>query len=164
MTSSPINRQGNWISLLTVINAIATLQFDKIGSINEDTDGNFFVGPYIDSYATAYPEYKVEVYKSLEPQQRGPFNSISSWYRSMGLLQRKFVLGDPEEEEESRDASVAQCEVLAEFAPSIALRTFEKGPFVINHNDLSPQNILVSNSTFSFSISSLGWLRTIFSI
>lgn len=130
-------------------NVVAALPFDKIGALCEGSDGNFFVGPYIDSTGTAFPKYKAEAYKSLKPQHRGPFTSTSAWYRGIARLNRKCVLGDPDPEmEDIRDKTIAEYELLAEFVPRIALKAFAKGPFVITHNDLTPRNILVSDSSF----------------
>lgn len=125
----------------------AALKFDKIGSLQEDSNGDFFVGPYVDSNGTAYPKAKAEAYMSLESHHRGPFATTSDWYDAMALSQRNFVLADPEEE--SRDSSIAEYELLAEFAPKIVSAAYEKGPFVVNHNDLTPQNILVRGKMLS---------------
>jgi hypothetical protein len=120
----------------------ASLKFDKIGCLREDPDGGFFVAPYTETNATAFPQYKTITYNKLSPQQKGPFTSISGWYNSMAELNRKFALGDPEEED--RDETVADYELLAELAEHFVIPEFEHGPFVLNHNDLTIQNILVS--------------------
>lgn len=133
---------------------IASLTFDKIGSLREDSNGNFFVGPYIDSMATAYPKHKGAVYNGLDSCNKGPFTSVSDWYRAMALLNRKFALEDPEEDEEDRAATVGNYELLAEFADKIVIEEFDHGPFVINHNDLTVQNILVGRFIHSLFLSS----------
>jgi hypothetical protein len=84
------------------------------------------------------------VYHSLEPSHlRGPFSSVSAWYNAMAELNRKFALGDPEEEG-SKEETVVDYELLAELVDSFVIQDFASGPFVINHNDLTVQNILVS--------------------
>ena len=110
--------------------------------MREDSEGNFYVGPYVDSNGTAYPRYKAEAYKSLGPENHGPFESTSDWYAAISQLNRQFTLEDPEEEGD-RDESVAEYELLAEFAPKIVVEEYANGPFVINHNDLTLRNILV---------------------
>jgi hypothetical protein len=73
--------------------------------------------------------------RDLSSQQQNGTTAISR-------LNRKFAIEDPEEEGD-RDESVAEYELLAEMAPKIVVKGFENGPFVINHNDLTLQNILV---------------------
>lgn len=63
----------------------------------------------------------------------------------MAELNRKSALEDPEEEGD-RDVTVAEYELLAELSDKIIIKEFESGPFVINHNDLTVQNILVRKS------------------
>lgn len=63
----------------------------------------------------------------------------------MAELNRKSALEDPEEEGD-RDVTVAEYELLAELADKIIIKEFESGPFIINHNDLTVQNILVRKS------------------
>ena len=83
------------------------------------------------------------MYSSLEPHHRGPFSSTLDWYHSMTELNRKFALGDPEEEGD-REETVADYELLAELMDTFVIKNLANGPFVINHNDLTVQNILVS--------------------
>ncbi|KAK2754782.1 hypothetical protein FQN54_006675 [Arachnomyces sp. PD_36] len=116
----------------------------QLGSLREDSDGNFFVGPFVDSTGTAHPQCKAEMYQSLKPQHRGPYKSTSAWYRGMASLNRRYALVDPDEDD-TRDETVAQYEILTELAPRIISKTFNKGPFVIHHNDLTTQNILVDD-------------------
>lgn len=63
----------------------------------------------------------------------------------MTELNRKFALEDPEEED-NREEIVADYELLAELLDNFVIKDLANGPFVINHNDLTVQNILVSVS------------------
>ncbi|RJE18528.1 hypothetical protein PHISCL_09132 [Aspergillus sclerotialis] len=114
----------------------------QLGTLREDSNGSFFVGPYVDSSGTAYPKQRAAAYKALSARYKGPFPSVSDWYDAMAELNRKFSLEDPEEEGD-RDVTVAEYELLAELSDKIIVDEFKSGPFVINHNDLTVQNILV---------------------
>ena len=59
----------------------------------------------------------------------------------MTVLNRKSTLQDPDEDE--KDIAIAEYELLAELSDKVIVEEFETGPFVINHNDLTIQNILV---------------------
>lgn len=128
---------------LTIIPA--SFKFDKIGSLGEDSNGNFFVGPYVDIMDTASQKQRTQTYQSPSPHHKGPFSSTSDWYAAMSELNRKSAIEDPDEEED-KDVNVAQFELLAELSRDIIVEKFNDGPFVINHNDLTVQNILVRNS------------------
>lgn len=112
--------------------------------MREDSNGSFFVGPYVDSSGTAYPKQRAAAYKALSARYKGPFPSVLDWYDAMAELNRKSALEDPEEEGD-RDVTVAEYELLAELSDKIIVDEFKSGPFVINHNDLTVQNILVRN-------------------
>lgn len=120
------------------------MKFSRIGSLKEDPSGNFFVAPYVDPTATAYPEHRAAVYETLSPRHKGPFLSVSDWYNAMTELNRESALQAPEEDSDI-DINVAENELLAELSDNIIVEEFRKGPFVINHNDLTVQNILVRN-------------------
>lgn len=60
---------------------------------------------------------------------------------------RKSALQDPEEDD--RDLALAEYELLAELSDKAIVEEFEAGPFVINHNGLTVQNILVGNRSFA---------------
>lgn len=79
--------------------------------------------------------------EKLGPNQRGPFHSNSEWYRAITQLNRQFSLTDPEEE--ARAEAVGDYELLSEFSDRAVLKEYDNGPFVIHHNDLTVQNILV---------------------
>lgn len=124
------------------LNLLASLRFDKIGSLREAPDGTLFVGPYTETNATAYPKYKAVAYKKLEARYKGPFSSTSEWHQAMAELNRKVRIEDPEVEGD-RAEIVAEYELLAELSDHFVIREFSQGPFVLNHNDLTLQNILV---------------------
>jgi len=67
---------------------------------------------------------------------------VSDWYNAMAESNRKSAVEDPEEEED-RDVTVAEYELLAELSMDIVVEEFQNGPFVIDYNDLRVQNILV---------------------
>ncbi|RJE25068.1 Phosphotransferase enzyme family [Aspergillus sclerotialis] len=129
--------------LTDVILELASLKFSKIASLREDSDGNFFVGPYVDPAGTAYPEHRALAYETLSAHQKGPYSSISDWYKAMAVLNRRSALHDPDEED--KDVAVAEYELLAELSDKVIVKEFETGPFVVNHNDLTIQNILVGD-------------------
>ncbi|OQD77545.1 hypothetical protein PENDEC_c002G04149 [Penicillium decumbens] len=62
----------------------------------------------------------------------------------MAESNRKSAVEDPEEEED-RDVTVAEYELLAELSMDIVVEEFQNGPFVIDYNDLTVQNILVDD-------------------
>jgi len=123
--------------------ASPTCTFDKIGTLKRDSQGNFHVGPYVDPNGTAYPRVKASIYRSMDAKYHGPFCTISDFYRGMSQLNIRYALEDPEEED--RDVAVAEYKLLQEMSPKFIIEAFDKGPFVINHNDLTIQNILVDN-------------------
>ncbi|KAM5443291.1 hypothetical protein MferCBS31731_001612 [Microsporum ferrugineum] len=128
--------------LTDVILELASLKFDKIGSLREGPEGNFAIGPYIDPNSTACPQPRATAYSSLSDAHKGPFPSIHEWYEAMAQLNRRASL-DSLESEEDGDETVADYEILANLSNKIVVKEFDNGPFVINHNDLTVQNILV---------------------
>lgn len=66
----------------------------------------------------------------------------------MAELNRKSALQDPEEGSD-RDITVAEYELLTELSDNIIVEEFRSRPFVINHNDLTVQTILVRNHCFA---------------
>lgn len=65
-----------------------------------------------------------------------------NWYNATTELNQTCALQDSEEEDE-RDRTVTEYELLAELSDKIIAKEFRSGPFVIDHNDLMVQNILV---------------------
>ncbi|EEP81332.1 predicted protein [Uncinocarpus reesii 1704] len=127
--------------LTDVLLELASFKFSQIGSLREDPEGNFVVGPYIDPNSTAYPQHRATAYKSLDCLHKGPFSSVQEWYSAMAQLNRKASLDDLDEED--GDEVVADYEILASFTHKVLVKEYENGPFVLNHNDLTVQNILV---------------------
>jgi hypothetical protein len=115
---------------------------DRIGSLREDSEGNFFVAEYVDPNWTAYPEERAAAYQKLDLRDRGPYPTISDFYAAISRLNRKYALEDPDDED--KDETIAEYEVLAEMTSKMVIDEFENGPFVPLHNDLTTQNILVS--------------------
>ena len=64
----------------------------------------------------------------------------------MAGLNRDSTLKVPDEDD--KDVAVAEYELLMELSGNIIIEEFERGPFVINHNDLTVQNILVWDCAF----------------
>lgn len=88
------------------------------------------------------------MYETLSSHHKGPFSSVSDWYNAMAELNRKSALQDPEEGSD-RDITVAEYELLTELSDNIIVEEFRSRPFVINHNDLTVQTILVRNHCFA---------------
>ena len=85
--------------LTDIILQLASFKFDRIGSLREDSNGDFFVAPFVDSTGTAFPKHRVVIYNGkLDLSQRGPFHSTSEWYRAIAQINRQFSLTDSEEE------------------------------------------------------------------
>ncbi|KAI9824658.1 MAG: hypothetical protein M1826_007297 [Phylliscum demangeonii] len=126
---------------------LATLKFDKIGTLREDADGRFFIAAFADT-STAYPKQRASAYSKLAKAKQGPFSSISDFYEAMSDLNDIFVDEDAEseDEEEMTDKELArlQYQQLRGMAPKFILDDFQNGPFVINHDDLTGPNILVN--------------------
>lgn len=124
----------------TLLTSLASLTFESIGTLREDSQGNFFVGPYIDS-TTAYPEARAAAYRTMDVKDHGPFSTITQFYDAISRLNIKFAESDPEEED--RENTVIEYKMMRNMAPKFVIEAFDRGPFVINHSDLTIQNILV---------------------
>lgn len=93
---------------------------------------------------------------SLPTRYKGPYISMSSWYHSMSKLNYQHSILAYKEEVAARDERIgvksrqrmANFLILNEIGESIVMKEnvslFDKGPFVLNHDDLSWENILVS--------------------
>lgn len=128
--------------------SLASLKFDKIGSLREDSDGGFSVVAFADS-ATGSSKARASAYNKLAKSKQGPFSSIPEFYDAMSDLNDLNVNEDPEsedeeEEETDRENRVLQNKQLREMAPHFIIDAFCNGPFVIHHDDLTTGNILVS--------------------
>lgn len=135
----------------------ASLKFDKIGSLREDSDGGFFVVAFADS-STAYPKARASAYNKLSKSKQGPFSSIQEFYDAMSDLNDLHISEDPESEDEEekevteKENDVLQYRQLREMAPNFIVDAFCNGPFVINHDDLTARNILVSKSSIKIKL------------
>jgi hypothetical protein len=123
--------------------AIATCTFDKIGSLRESPEGGFYLTAYVDAFI-AYPEAKASAYHALMEEQRGPYSSVSQFYQAMADLNDHYVLLEPEIEPEEKETDRAMYREVGQLAPAFIVPALDHGPFVISHDDLAPQNILVS--------------------
>jgi len=96
---------------------------------------------YFDPYFTAYPEERAAAFRAMKSSDRGPYSSITEFYASISKLNISQTANGPEDEQRSND--LADYETLARMAVKFVLPEFDRGPFVIGHNDLTVQNILV---------------------
>lgn len=81
------------------------------------------------------------MYKALSSRHKGPFTSVSDWYNAIRSWTESLLRCLPK--------TVADYEILAKLSDNIIVEGFRSGPFVINHNDLTVQNILVRNHCFA---------------
>ncbi|KAL9081413.1 MAG: hypothetical protein Q9157_000132, partial [Trypethelium eluteriae] len=121
----------------------ASLTFDKIGSLRENSSGSFFVTEYVDPNTTAFPKERTAAFKSLEPKYRGPFSTVSDLYHASCLLGKAHVPIDPEKV--CREETIEDFETLDKMRSRLRIAEYEYGPFVLFHNDLTVQNILVDD-------------------
>jgi len=112
------------------LQTLASLTFDKIGSLREDSRGRFFVAEYVDPNTTAFPEERAMVFKNLESRYRGPFSTVSEFYHASCLLGKAHARTDPEGNDElpptNQQAAAAQTCSKECGVPSF---TFEKSSF-----------------------------------
>lgn len=54
--------------LTDIILQLTSLKFDKIGSLREDSNGSFYIAPYVDPIMTAYPKYKAARFQPHEAE------------------------------------------------------------------------------------------------
>ncbi|KAF8816734.1 hypothetical protein BYT27DRAFT_7237737 [Phlegmacium glaucopus] len=127
--------------LAAFIMQLASLQFDKIGTLQEQPvgSGTFSIAEYFDS-GIVYPEERGKIYEASSI--KGPFSTVSEYHSALLSLNHNFALADPEDEDGDYLRSVQQCRLLQ---PKLSLPQYENGPFVVNHDDLSSSNILVDD-------------------
>ena len=82
------------------------------------------------------------MFKSLESCDRGPFSTVTSFYHAQCVLGKEHAQINPEEEDIGE--TVEDFETLDVMIPKFRINDYENGPFVVAHNDLTVQNILVS--------------------
>ena len=117
------------------LRTLASLTFDKIGSLREDSKGGFFVTEYVDPNTTSFSEERVMAFKSLESSYRGPFSTVSEFYHASCLLGKAHARTDPEEK--SPEQAIEDFETLNKMIPKLRIDEYETGPFVLFHNDLT---------------------------
>jgi hypothetical protein len=120
---------------------LARHQFNQIGTLRETPSGTFKVVEYFNLYFTTYPKERAAAFCSMEGCDRGLYKSISEFYScisKLNILQATNGLPD-----EYGPKALAEYEVLTRMASKFVVPEFDHGPFVIGHNDLTVQNILV---------------------
>ncbi|KAF8963627.1 hypothetical protein BDZ97DRAFT_985523 [Flammula alnicola] len=120
---------------------LASLQFDKIGNLQEQPVGSgaFCVSEYFDA-GILFPPERGQIYDASS--SKGPFSTVSEYHSAILSLNENFAAVDEEDEDGDYLCSVQQCHLIQ---PKISLPQYEKGPFVLNHDDLSSSNILVDD-------------------
>jgi len=98
-------------------------------------------------------------FKSLESSYRGPFSTVSEFYHASCLLGKAHARTDPKEE--SPEQAIEDFETLNKMIPKLRIDEYENGPFVLFHNDLTVQNILVSISSKNLSFCQITVLSSI---
>jgi len=127
-------------------NTVASLQFDKIGSLREQPagSGSFCIGEYFDA-GIVYPQERGEIYDASS--FKGPFSTVSEYHSAILSLNENYAVVDKEDEDGDYLRSVQQCRLLQ---PKMSLPQYENGPFVVHHDDLSSSNLLVRLSSHTF--------------
>lgn len=121
-------------------NNVAAFKFDKIGSIREHpgvSSGPFYVNEYYDG-GLSYPIRRAKVYEQCPSQ--GPFNIVAEYHSSDLLDLNDRCAQEDKDDDGSYTTAVANCRFLHS---TLSLPEYETSPFVLNHNDLSANNILV---------------------
>jgi len=119
------------------------LQFDKIGCLQEQPgSGAFCVGEYFDT-GILFPEARGQIYEASSC--KGPFSTVSEFHSALLSLNENFAAVDEEDDDGAYLRSVQQCRLIQ---PKVSPPQYEKGPFVLNHDDLSSANVLVRSLLF----------------
>ena len=108
------------------LRTLASLTFDKIGSLREDSKGSFFVTEYVDPNTTASPEERAIAFKNLELRYRAPFSTVSKFYHSSCLLGMANARTDPKEE--SLEERIEDFETLDKMILKFRIDEYETGP------------------------------------
>ena len=114
-------------------------RFDKICCLQEQPVGSgaFCVGEYFDA-GILFPEARGQIYEASSC--KGPFSTVSEFHSTLLSLNENFATVDEEVDDGAYLRSVQQCRLIQ---PKVSLSQYERGPFVLNHNDLSSANVLV---------------------
>ncbi|KAI9674496.1 MAG: hypothetical protein M1817_001834 [Caeruleum heppii] len=131
--------------LADIILELASFQFDKIGTLQEDSHGNFAIGPFVSPIATASPAAKTAVYDRMSAREKGPYATTAEFYDNMAHLSLQYTREDLNDEDEDPERFVNTFEMLKHLWPHFVMKDFNKGPFVIQHDDLNLSNILVDD-------------------
>ncbi|RMZ78522.1 hypothetical protein DV737_g3799, partial [Chaetothyriales sp. CBS 132003] len=114
---------------------VASLTFDKIGSLREDSRGGFLVTEYIDPNTTAFPEERARAFQNLDAKYRGPFSTVSEFYHARCVYGKAYAWIGPEEE--NLDDTLEDFETLDAIIPKFQMDKYEHGPFVLFHDFLT---------------------------
>lgn len=111
------------------------MPFDKIGSLQEDPDGEFFVGPVLHPAYARFKE-KTSIYQDLEPQLRGPYSSTAEYYGAAAQIGHAFSLVDPCYEDPEMDPdfmyeAAGEYELFTEFQQKVVNEKYANGPFYL---------------------------------
>ncbi|KAJ5560589.1 hypothetical protein N7513_002988 [Penicillium frequentans] len=91
---------GQWTDIML---QLTCLPFDKIGSLQEGPDGEFFVGSVLHPAYARFKE-KTSIYRGFEPHLKGPYSSTAEYYGAAAELGRAFSLVDPCYEDSEMDS------------------------------------------------------------
>lgn len=126
---------------------LSALQFEQIGSLASDPEGDVVVGPLLNSF-------NIRNASSLEDDDcRGPFNSVADYFVTGSYLICEAVRGD-----KTNSALTYQkflhSKLIESLLPFYVDPTLLNGPFVLSHIDFDLQNILV-DETNNFKITGI---------
>jgi hypothetical protein len=113
--------------------------------LREDSRGGFLVTEYADPSTTAFPEERARAFQNLDARYRGPFSTVSEFYQARCVHGKAHARLDPDEEH--LDDTLEDFDTLDAMIPKIQMDEYERGPFVLFHDDLTVQNILVRTSS-----------------
>ncbi|KAF8529619.1 hypothetical protein BU17DRAFT_36643 [Hysterangium stoloniferum] len=137
---------------------LASHPFDKIGSIQERPlfSRNFVIEEYVTPTLVS-SEARQRVWNALPLPLKGPYTRASSFYSAIMDFNETVGLHYASADSDSKYlSSVRQCRQVADL---LALPEFETGPFVIEHDDLSSANILVSQHVTMISLNRTQWIN-----
>jgi len=126
---------------------LAALQFNQIGSLVSDAEGDVVVGPLLTSCNIRNaPLLEDDVY-------RGPFNSVADYLVSGSHLIREAVHADKSNPTLTYQKFL-HSKLIESLFPFYVDPTLLNGPFVVSHIDFDLQNILV-DETNNFKITGI---------
>ncbi|KAJ6003369.1 hypothetical protein N7451_005916 [Penicillium sp. IBT 35674x] len=123
---------GQWTDIML---QLTCLPFDKIGSLREGPDGEYFVGSVLHPAYARFKE-KTSIYHGFEPHLKGPYSSTAEYYGAAAKLGRAFSLVDPCYEDPELDPDcmyevAGEYELFTEFQGKIINEKYANGPFYL---------------------------------